>query len=734
MREYILHLDNPAERWDNASPIGNGYEGAMVYGIPGIERLCLNEESICGSAEHEPEVKGFRESIDYIRGLFLDGKEYEAEKWAEENLQPAIRRLRSYEYSGELYIDFKTGDEYSGYRRDIDLIKGILNIEYESDGLYYVREYFASYPAHLICCRYTASRSFNADIHYDRSSYDRIRYTEKGIMAECTTLSGNHRFASCFIFRTDGSISCSNTGILINEATYIEVYSRTFTEYRYGDYESKALDFLNSDTVYDYKELKRDHISDFSGLMKRSEIAFDQNPALDEMTTRIRLKRLVRDNESEDFRLMSLYWQFGKYLLVSSSRPGSLPANLQGIWADGTDVPWYGQYTTNINLQMNYWQAEEANISECTEPLFDFLNTKVMEGGRREAELNYKSPGIVLHHVCDIYGFAGVVDGLWGLWPMGAAWLAHHMWEHYLYNEDKDFLRYKAYDFIKACADFAMDNLFEGKDGYLHTGPSSSPENRYYDEQGRGVSLAISPAMDVEIIYGLLSFYGECEKILNISPENGEKAIRMRDRMVPLQIGNDGRLLEWYKDYRETEPQHRHISHAFGLYPSKLINKTDTPDLFEAVKKSIDTRLANGGGGTGWSRAWIINLYARLFRAEDAIRNVRALFTNSTLPNLLDRHPPFQIDGNFGGAAGISEMVMQSHEGFINIIPAVPDYLNGQFTGLRARGGVTVSGKWSGGEVEWVELVNDKPAEVKLKVPGHDIMSVRIDTKRRIEF
>ena len=362
------------------------------------------------------------------------------------------------------------------------------------------------------------------------------------------------------------------------------------------------------------------------------------------------------------------------------------------------------------------------------------MNSVIYKGGRKEAEENYRSRGIVLHHMADIYGFAGIADGLWGLWPVGAAWLAYHMWEHYLYNEDTDFLRDNAYGYIRACAEYAMDNLFEGKDGYLHTGPSISPENRYYDEQGRSVFLAISPTMDIEIIHGLLTFYAECERILQICPEEGEKAIRIRDRIVPLQIGKDGRLLEWHKEYGETEPNHRHISHAFGLYPSKQINRTDTPELFEAVKKSIDIRLANGGGGTGWSRAWIINLYARLFRPDETLSNVRALFTNSTFPNLLDRHPPFQIDGNFGGAAGISEMVLQSHEGFINIIPAVPAELNGQFTNLRARGGITVSSKWSGGEVQWIELATEKPKEVKFKVPGHELMSVWIDSKRRVEF
>ncbi len=734
MREYILHLDNPADRWDNASPIGNAFEGAMIYGTVGTERICLNEESVCSGEPSEVRIEGYKEKIDHIRRMFLEGKEYEADQWAEENLKSAIKRIRSYEYTGELYLKFHDDTGCEDYVRDIDLINGVCRIGYDSGSVMYSREYFASYPAHLICARYTADNRFDVSVSYKREPAARVSIDRNGICAEGTTLYGDHKFVICFRLQTDGEISYDSEAFSVKDASYLEVYSRTFTQYKYEDYLKLASEFMNSSEEYDYKELKREHVFDFSALMKRSEIAFEQNPALDEMTTRIRLKRLVRDWESQDYRLMSLYWQFGRYLMVSSSRPGSLPAGLQGIWAEGTDVPWSGQYTTNINLQMNYWLPEEANLPECTQPLFDFMNSVIYKGGRREAEENYRSRGIVLHHMADIYGFAGIADGLWGLWPVGAAWLAYHMWEHYLYNEDTDFLRDTAYGFIRACAEFAMDNLFEGKDGYLHTGPSISPENRYYDEQGRSVFLAISPTMDIEIIHGLLTFYAECERILQICPEEGEKAIRIRDRIVPLQIGKDGRLLEWHKEYGETEPNHRHISHAFGLYPSKQINRTDTPELFEAVKKSIDIRLANGGGGTGWSRAWIINLYARLFRPDETLSNVRALFTNSTFPNLLDRHPPFQIDGNFGGAAGISEMVLQSHEGFINIIPAVPAELNGQFTNLRARGGITVSAKWSGGEVQWIELATEKPKEVKFKVPGHELMSVWIDSKRRIEF
>ncbi len=733
MRDYILHLDNVAQRWDDASPVGNAYEGIMIYGGVAEERLQYNEESIWAGGPIDTKIDGFKDKIDHLRNLLSTGREYEAEQWVEANMKNDFFNIKSYEYAGELFVKLHDSDECRNYRRDIDLINGICTVTYEKDGEEYKREYFASYPAHLECCKFTSSTSMDAVIRYVRENNINTNYSKDTIIAESVTACGTHKFKIVFKIKTDGISIANDCGIDITNASYIEVYSRIFTDFKYDDIDSVINDTF-ADFEPDYDVLKADHIEDFSSLMKRSEIAFEQDPVLDEMTTFIRIKRLVRDSSAYDYRLMSLYWQFGKYLLISSSRPGSLPANLQGVWADGVQSPWNADYHTNINLQMNYWQAEGANISECTAPLFDFMNNYLIPAGKKVARENYNSRGMVVHHLTDIYNFAAFADGLCGFWPVGGAWLAYHMWEHYLHTNDVDFLRNTAYTYIRECVDFAMDNMFEGPDGYLHTGPSVSPEHSYYDFEGNKVFIAISPTMDVQIIGGLFDFYAECEAILGIDPECAERAKEMRRRMVPMQIGKYGQLMEWYKDFEDTEPHHRHISHAFGLYPSAQITKSKTPDLYKAVETAIDRRLHFGGAGTGWSRAWVINLMARLGRGDAACENVRELFKRSTYYNLFDKHPPFQIDGNFGGSAGITEMVLQSHEGFISIIPAVPNELNGEFFGLRARGGITVSAKWSNGNVEWVELTPDQPCVINLKVPQCDMREVLLNEKVRIDF
>jgi len=733
MRDYIIRLQNTADRWDNATPIGNGYEGMMIYGGVAEDRLQFNEESIWSGNPKDQKIDGFKERLDYVRSLLLNGREAEADLWIRENMADCFSKINSYEYAGELFLKLHDNDECKNYRRNLDVINGICTVSYEKDGKNYSREYFASHPAHLVVAKYTSNAEFDAKLKYNRVNIADLKYTDDGIIAKAVTCFGNHHFKMCVKVKTDGCLDREDNGINISNATFVELYSRIFTDFKYTNLDAMAEDFFKTE-LRDYNELKAEHIKDFSSIMKRSDIEFEQDPALDEMTTFIRIKRLVRDRDAYDYRLMSLYWQFGKYLLLSSSRPGTLPANLQGIWADGVDVPWSGDYHTNINVQMNYWQAEGANISECTEPLFDFMNKYLIPGGEAVAREHYKSRGLVVHHLTDIYGFAGWADGLCGLWPVGGAWLAYHLWEHYLYTGDKDFLRNVAYRYIRECAEFAMDNLFPGADGYLHTGPSVSPEHSYYDFEGNKVFVAISPTMDVQIIGGLLEFYAECENILQIDPASSKIAMEKKAKMVPMQIGKYGQLMEWYKDFEDTEPHHRHISHAFGLYPAAQITKSKTPDLFKAIETAIDRRLAFGGAGTGWSRAWVINLMARLGRGESACDNVRDLFKQSTYYNLFDKHPPFQIDGNFGGSAGITEMVLQSHEGFINILPAVPNRLNGSFTGLRARGGITVSAKWNNGKVEYVEFIPDSPCDIMYKVPGADIQSVHLEGKLKISF
>ncbi len=726
---HILHLENPALRWDNASPVGNGSMGAMIHGTVGTEKLTLNEETIWDGGPMDTYAEGFRERIEHIRELFRQGKEYEADQWASANLNDCFHRIKAYEYAGDLCFRCHEDDDCENYRRDLDLANGICTVAYEKDGARYVRESFASYPAKLICSRIASDKPFGCTVSYARPNVTALEYRPDYIIVKAETAAAKNPFSVYVKIVTDGEASADENGVHITGASKIETYTGIFTAFRHDDLLSASAAVMAKANA-GWDALREAHISDFAAVTSRSDIRFASDETLDSLPADRRLERLRNDDNARDDGLMALYWQFGKYLLVSSSRKGTLPANLQGVWADGLTPPWNSDYHTNINLQMNYWHTEAVDLGDCTEPLFDYMNDFLLPGGKRTADQNYGCRGMVVHHLSDIYGFAAAADGLWGLWPVGGAWLAFHLWEHWLYTGDKDFLRDTAYEYIRQCALFFMDYLFDGGDGCLHSGPSTSPENRYLTEvngEKKAVYLAVSPTMDIQIIGGLLDFYGQCEEILAIHPEDGVKAKEIRAKLPPMRVGKHGQLMEWLKDYDEAEPGHRHISHAFGLYPAAQITR-DTPELFRAIEVTLERRLASGGGHTGWSRAWLINLFARLGKAEETYGNIRALFTRSTLPNLFDTHPPFQIDGNFGGAAGITEMLLQSHDGAITLLPAAPAFLSGEFTGLKARGGITVSAQFSEGRVAWLRLESDKPVKVRLRLPGEEEMTVEIDT------
>lgn len=734
MKNYILHLENQAGNWENASPVGCGSAGFSVYGLVDEERLCFNEESIWAGEKTDTIVPGYDEKIKHIRQMFLEGKDFEAQKWAEENMDGCFRHVKSYEYAGKVCIRFHEDNTCENYYRDIDLINGICTLGYDKDGQHYTREFFASYPRRLMCARYSSDGKFNAHIRFTREFIDSLTYKPDGLEVDCHTTEGTNTFAFRMKLKTDGKASVSFDGINIENAEYLETFTGIYTSFRYSDIYTAAENGMKSADI-SYDELKREHIADFSAIMSRSDISFDEpDKSLASLPIPERLRRLRRDSNNRDPGLLSIYWQFGKYLLVSSSRPGTLPANLQGVWANGLTPPWCSDYHTNINLQMNYWHAEEANISECCDALFSYMNELLLPDGEKVARENYKTRGLVVHHLSDIYGFAAVADGPWGMWAVGGAWLAYHMWEHYLFTEDKDFLRNTAYKYIRDCANFAMDNLFDGGDGYLYSGPSTSPENSYvvdYNGEKKNVLMTISPTMDVQIIGGLLDFYAETEDILGIDPENAKIARKKRSKLVPMRVGKYGQLCEWYKDYDESEVGHRHISHGFGLYPGYEINHS-TPELMDAMRVTVDRRINGEGWHPGWSWAWLANILARLDDKNGAYSMIHRLFREKTLDNLFDTHSPFQIDGNFGGAAAIGEMVMQSHEGYISILPAVPENLNGSFTNLCARGGIKVSAEWNNGKVTYLSLKSDKPCTVKVKLDDR-YKKIALDGKNTVE-
>ncbi len=710
MNTYNLFLANEAVNWENATPIGCGRLGAMLWGGVEHEIIQLNEDKLWSGGPLELHADGFAEKLAQVRAVLREGKN--ADALATELLDPYFFRIKSYETAGELHLSMD-GGAFENYRRELDLVNGVARISYEKNGVAYTRTAFASYPAQVIAVRLEADRAgaVSFDASYAREGGVTVTSENGTMLVRGETVHGGHWFDGRIRFDvTGGETVCRDGHVTVRGADAVCIYIALATE---------AAAVLPEIASFD--ALMAEHIADFSAIMGRADIAYDYDEAIDALPVNERLAR-IKDG-AVDAGLVNLYFQFGRYLLLSSSRGASLPANLQGVWNGDLDAAWNSDYHTNINLQMNYWHAEVANLAECADPLFAYINDYLLEGGEKVAREYYHCRGAVLHHLSDIFGFAAPADGLWGLWPMGGAWLCYAMWEHYLFAPDTGYLRNTAYKYIAACTRFFLDYMFEDENGYLCSGPSTSPENRYF-VNGEPTYLCLSPTMDIEIIRGLFEMYIKTEELLGINAEQKAEAEAAYKKLPPLKIGARGQLQEWQEDYDEPEPGHRHISHAFALYPGWEINR-NTPELMDAIDTTLRLRLASGGGHTGWSCAWLINLYARLGQGRNAAEMIAKLFSNSTLDNLFDNHPPFQIDGNFGASAAMAEMLLQSHTDVIELLPALPDdpaYASGSFEGLRARGGITVSADWMDGRVVCCRLTANENKKVTLRVNGETVV------------